>query len=128
MLKDKAGNRLFRKVTIKIVYPDNLFPEKTYSHHAGPHQGFGPDGVDDLLMQTATRLDELYPWWEFRLVELTSVGRTARFVFTYAGPRSAPSPTTVPQEFTNINPQESTTLEPATAEANTPTEVGNPLP
>ena len=88
MLKDKAGNRLFRKVTIKIVYPDNLFPEKTYSHHAGPHQGFGPDGVDDLLMQTATRLDELYPWWEFRVVELTSVGRTARFVFTYAGPRS----------------------------------------
>lgn len=88
MMKDKAGNRLFRKVTVKIVYPDAIFPTKTFVQHAGPKQGFNPDGIDDILMQTATRLDELYPWWEFKYVELAPQGRTARFVFTFAGYRA----------------------------------------
>ena len=28
VLKDKAGNRLFRKVWVKIIYPDAIFPPK----------------------------------------------------------------------------------------------------
>ena len=104
MLRDKFGNRLFRKVTVKIVYPENLFPEKTYIQHAGPKQGFNPEGIDEILMQTATRLDDLYPWWEFSYAELTPVGRTARFVFTFAKYRAiTPQP-----ELANINPQEET--------------------
>ena len=85
MLRDSKGNRLFRKVEITIYFPENMFPPKKMSQHANAHQGFGPDGIDDLLMQTADQLEQLYPWWEFKYIALTPVGRTARFVFTFAG-------------------------------------------
>lgn len=130
MLKDKAGNRLFRKVLVKVVYPDKIFPDKTFTNHAGPHQGFGPSGVDDILMQIATRLDELYPWWDFKSVELKPEGRTAKYVFTFAGYRSVPQPvTTQPIEVRNTltQPTESSTLEPGMEGSFTPTDVGTPL-
>lgn len=85
MLKDKAGNRLYRKVSVRIYYPDQIFPTKTLLQHAGPHMGFGPEGVDEILMRIADQLETLYPFWEFRAVELTPVGRTVRFSFTFAG-------------------------------------------
>jgi hypothetical protein len=88
MLRDKDGNRLFRKITVKIIYPDAIFPERTYVQHAGAKQGFGPDGVDAMLMDIATKLDELYPWWDFKAIELTPIGRTTRYVFTFAGYRA----------------------------------------
>lgn len=121
MLRDAAGNRLFRTVKVKIVYPDAIFPPKILVQRAGPHQGFGPTGIDDILMQTADQLDSLYPFWEFKMVELMPEGRAARYLFTFAGYRS-----------TKINPDaESSTLEPGTAESLTPTEakseVGNTL-
>ena len=87
MLRDKEGNRLFRKMTVKIIYPDNIFPEKTYVQHAGAHQGFGPEGIDHMLNEIADKLDTLYPWWDFKPLELSPVGRTARFVFTWVGYR-----------------------------------------
>lgn len=85
MLKDKAGNRLFRKVWVKIIYPDAIFPPKIQTQHAGPKQGFGPEGIDDILMQIADKLEELFPYWEFQMTELAPQGRTARYVFTFAG-------------------------------------------
>lgn len=88
MLRDKEGNRLFRKVTVKVLFPEHIFPEKTYVQHAGPHQGFGPENVDALLMNIADQLETLYPWWEFRPIELKPEGRTARWVFTFAGYRA----------------------------------------
>lgn len=150
MLKDKDGSRLFRKVLIKVVFPDAIFPPKTFVQHAGPHQGYGSAGVDAMLMQIADHLDTLYPFWEFRAVELKPEGRTAKYVFTFAGYRSslaaqAAADTgkvfsgeivekTRQQGFTDTlenstqdKPTESTTLEPGTAESNTPTFVGTPL-
>ena len=57
MLHDAKGNRLYRRVEIKIVYPDDpafrdpkVFPRK-FQQHAAPRQGFGADGIDDLLIQ-----------------------------------------------------------------------------
>ena len=88
MLRDKEGNRLFRKMTVKIIYPDNIFPEKTYVQHAGAHQGFGPEGIDHMLNEIADKLDTLYPWWDFKPLELSPVGRTTRWVFTFAGYRA----------------------------------------
>lgn len=88
MLRDLKGNRLFRKVEVRIVFPDEIFPVKKMTQHAGPHQGFGAEGIDDLLMRTVDQLDTLYPWWEFKMVELAPVGRTARYVFTFAGYRA----------------------------------------
>ena len=113
MFRDKEGNRLFRKISVRVLFPDNIFPPRVISQHAGPHQGFGPAGIDDILMKIADQLDTLYPWWEFSPVELKPEGRTARYVFVFAGYRS-----------TKINPiEDSTTLGPGTAERNTPIEV-----
>ena len=94
MLKDKAGNRLFRKVTVRIVFPDAIFPPKLISQHAGPRQGYNGDGIDNILDQIADQLDTLYPWWEFKPVELAPEGRTARFVFKFAGYSKTPAPAT----------------------------------
>ena len=126
MLKDAKGHRLYRKVQIKVVFPDNIFPPKTFVQHAGPHQGFGTNGVDDMLMQVADKLDTLYPWWEFRAIELKPEGRTAKYVFTFAGYRSVKPADAPIQEFTPPT-QEGSTLDPEAAESNAPTEVGNSL-
>jgi hypothetical protein len=85
MLRDAKGNRLFRKVWIKIIYPDAIFPPKIMTQHAGSKQGFGPTGVDDLLMQTADKLETLFPYWQFKMTELGPRGGAARYVFTFAG-------------------------------------------
>ena len=105
MLQDAKGNRLFRKVEIKIVFPSGpdghaIFPVKRLTQRAEPKKGFGPDGIDDLLMQTADQLDTLYPWWQFRFVELAPVGRTASYVFTVVGYRTAAFPEAKPEDFT----------------------------
>ena len=36
-------------------------------------------------MQIADKLEELFPYWEFQMTELAPQGRTARYVFTFAG-------------------------------------------
>lgn len=92
MLRDSHGNRLFRKVEIKIVYPEGIFPDRTNRYHAGPGQGFGPENIDKLLMDTADRLEELYPFWDFKMIELAPQGRTVRYVLTFAGYRTQSSP------------------------------------
>jgi len=115
MPHDKEGNRLFRKVQVKVIFPDEIFPPKLFVQHAGPHQGFGPSGVDEMLEKIADQLDTLYPFWEFKMTELAPEGSTAKYVMTFAGYRS-----------TKIYPnEESTTLEPGMVGDSTPTEVGN---
>lgn len=149
MLRDNEGNRLFRKVIVRIVFPDAIFPPKNFVQHAGPHQGFNPNGIDEILMNIADRLDQLYPWWEFRVVELAPEGRTAKYVFTFAGYRSGIgkpvnaaagqamadavrlTDETIIQnhvDSTFTQPQSAITLEPETEGSLTPTEiVGNTL-
>jgi len=105
MLRDKAGNRLFRRIEVKVIFPDKIFPERTYVQKAGPHQGFGPEGVDAMLMDIADKLEELYPWWNFTVVELSPVGRTTRFVFTFAGTREIPAPTQPTDEDKALEPE-----------------------
>lgn len=96
MLRDAAGNRLYRKIEMKIIFPDKIFPPKTLSQHAEPHKGFGPDGIDDVLMQITDQLDTLYPWWDFKMTPLAPIGRTARYVFTFAGYRAGAFPGAMP--------------------------------
>lgn len=98
MLRDKDGNRLFRKIEMKIIFPDNILPPKKVSQHAEARKGFGPAGIDDSLMQITDRLDTLYPWWEFKMTPLSPVGRTARYVFTFAGYRAGAFPGAMPPE------------------------------
>jgi hypothetical protein len=85
MLRDKEGNRLYRRVEIKIIFPPEVFPVKKISQRAGPHQGFGPDGLDEIKMKVVDQLDTLYPWWNFHYVPLAPEGRTAKFAFVFCG-------------------------------------------
>lgn len=119
MLKDKSGTKLYRKVEIKVVFPENIFPTKRFVSHAGPGQGFNPEGIVDIQMQVADRLEELYPWWEFRVVELKSNGRVARFVFTFAGysKKQAPPAQADLADFTIPTQPNSAALVPEAAEA-----------
>jgi len=91
VLRDKDGNRLFRKVTVRVIFPEAIFPPKTFIQHAAARQGFGPEGIDAMLMSIADQLETLYPFWDFRAQELAPEGRTARYVLTFAGYRAAPS-------------------------------------
>lgn len=112
MRTDKAGNRLYRKMTVKIIFPAGIFTDRTYMQHAGPRQGFSPDGVDQMLLQIADDLDSLYPWWNFEPVELSPIGSTIRFVFKFVGNNTnyvPPAPTTNPTA-------DSSTLGPETTE------------
>lgn len=122
MRKDKAGNILYRKAMVKVIFPDGIFPDRTFVQHAGPKQGFSPDNIFEMLDQIATRLDELYPWWDFKSSELTPVGSTARYVFTFDSyrtasrqptERSAPEPETTPNPTAEIASEVSATLQPA---------------
>ena len=105
MRKDKAGNVLFRKMIVKVIFPDAIFPDKTYVQHAGPRQGFGPEGIDHMLESIADQLDTLYPWWEFKPVDMKPVGQTIRFVFTFAGYRAI-HPTAAPKYLEDIHAPE----------------------
>lgn len=87
MLRDKTGNKLFRHVRVNIVYPKDTLPSETFTHRAGPRQGYSPGNIDDILLQTAGKLEELYPYWDFKLNELTPEGRTARYTLTVCGYR-----------------------------------------
>lgn len=106
MLRDKAGNKLFRTVKVRVIFPDNIFPDKNFIQHAGPRQGFGPSGIDDILMQIADQLETLYPFWEFKVQEMLPDHRTARYLLTFAGYRST--------TLTNKTKEDSTTPEPET--------------
>lgn len=85
MLTDKAGNKLYRRVEVKVIFPSGVLPTKKFQSKAGPKQGFNPEGVQDILMQVAERLDSTYPWWNFRPVELKSPSRIAKYVFAFDG-------------------------------------------
>ena len=131
MRTDKAGNTLWRTVSVKVIFPDGIFPDRVYKQHAGPKQGFGPDGVDQMLNQIADQLDELYPWWQFRPVDLSPIGSTIRFAFVFAGNNTSYAPDPTAPILSNINPTESTTPGPETTEDTTLTAikeaVGNTL-
>jgi len=87
MLRDTKGNRLYRRIDIKIIFPPDVLPVKKISQRAEAHKGFGPSGIDDILMQVTDQLDTLYPWWQFEMVPLAPSGRTTSFVFKFVGYR-----------------------------------------
>jgi hypothetical protein len=94
---------MFRKVDIKIIFPENIFPVKHVVQRAPAKKGYNGDNIDEILMSITDQLDGLYPWWEFKMSELTPSGRCARFVFTFtkyrAGdPKTGLNPAPNPEE------------------------------
>jgi len=100
MLRDKTGSRLFKSVNIKIYFPDKIFPDKKLAQRAPPKKGFSSENIDDILMEVADRLETLYPWWEFKMMELAPTGRAANFIFTFAGYRAGSFPAAKPEDYT----------------------------
>lgn len=92
MLTDKDGNKLYRQVEIRVIFPEHIFPDRKIMQKAkGSRQGYGPEGVLDILMAVADQLETLYPYWEFESTELASVAHTAKYVFNFVGYRSLKS-------------------------------------
>ena len=101
-LRDKAGNRLYRRVEIRVIFPkDTGLKSNNMRQKAGPHQGFNGEGIDEMLMGVADRLDELYPWWEFKMVPVIAPNRTAKFVFSVVGYRAMPPEDSPVEEFSH---------------------------
>ena len=94
---------------MKVIFPNDVLPSKKYASKAGPNQGFNPEGVDDILMHVADRLEELYPWWNFQVVELRSPSRIARFVFTFAGYNTEYKPAVAQPDLKDFTIPENTT-------------------
>jgi hypothetical protein len=85
MFRDRNGHRLFKRVEIEIHFPEKALPFKKIRQMAPAQQGFGPDGLDDLLMKVTDMLEEQFPWWEFKLVEMKPSGRVAKYHFMGVG-------------------------------------------
>ena len=94
MLHDKAGNRLVRRVNIKIHYPDGILPVQKMVQKAETKKGFSADAIDEILMSVTDMLDTRFPFWEFTMKELKGRARVAEYVFTQIGYRTVVQPST----------------------------------
>ena len=91
MLRDAKGDRLYRRVEVRVVYPPDVFPAKKFVYKAeGSRRAYAPEGIDSILDHTADQLDTLYPWWDFEMVPLAPRGRVASYVFKVVGVRAIP--------------------------------------
>lgn len=99
MLRSKEGDRLYRRIEVRIFFPPNTIPNAHVEWKSGPKQGYGPEGIDDILMQVADKLDTLYPWWDFKMTPIAPSGRVARYNFSVIGFRAQPKPGTEFPQF-----------------------------
>jgi len=113
MMMDQKGNKLFRKVIVRIIFPDEIFPSRVITQNAGPKMGFHAAGIDEILMKIADQLEELYPYWEFNAVELTPIGKTARYALTFAGYRASSGRSDTPPPPVLLDPSETVSSMPS---------------
>jgi hypothetical protein len=85
MLRDAKGNRLFRRVEITVLYPDDVLKPERIRQKAGAKKGFSDENIDEMLMSVADQLEVRFPWWSFRMQPLAPEHRTARYNFICAG-------------------------------------------
>lgn len=97
MLRDRDGNRLFKRVEVTIHLNKDVFPkpQRRVFSPKEPRQAYSEEGIYQILNEITDWLDVTYPFWNFELVPLRPEGRTARYVVNYAGIRPMPEP---PQE------------------------------
>jgi hypothetical protein len=82
-VRDKKGNRLFKQIRIKVVFPPKTFPTRIQCLRAPEGKCFNDSGLSEVLDKVADKLDSDFPMWEFRLVQLPSIGNTIAFNFIY---------------------------------------------
>jgi hypothetical protein len=88
----KTGDPLYRTVRIKVFAPGNAQVEKRIVTAPGG-QGYSEDGVQQLLDDTANRIEHAMPGHEYRLVALGPA--TFNFVWVRY---NAPQEEQLPQE------------------------------
>lgn len=89
-MKDKTGERCFRKVRITAIFPENTVPDKTTVQVTPPKRAFAEEGIEKILATIADRLERSCPAWDFTLIGLSPIGNTARYVFKYSGIKTVP--------------------------------------
>ena len=79
----EKGEKLVRRVTIKLFNPEGKVLSKTY--RCPPTKGFNESGISQIIEHTAKHLESTLPHCEFRMVELPG----PQFNFIYAGLKNA---------------------------------------
>lgn len=87
MLHDKDGNKLVRRLEVTVIFPEGIFPPKVMRYKAEPKKGISSQGIDDTLDQISDDLEAKFPWWDFKLVPLSSRPREARYNIVCVGYR-----------------------------------------
>jgi hypothetical protein len=82
MIHSAKGEPLHKRVTVKIIPPNDSKPYKWY-WRAPAGQFYSPANIDEILEKVVEHLENKFPQWEFKLVEL---GPTS-YNFVYAGER-----------------------------------------
>jgi hypothetical protein len=73
----------FKRVAVKVFAPGNK-QWKTIVQRAAAGKAFTPQGLEEILMHIAGKVEQAYPEQEYRLVEIGS----AAFNFVHVGVRS----------------------------------------
>ena len=84
-IHDAKGNRLYKRVEIDIVYPENVMKREHIVRKAPARKGISEDGVNEILMQIADTLETRFPWWTFEPIELKGPSRVSQHVFSFKG-------------------------------------------
>lgn len=80
-MKDARGNKLYRNVDIKIVYPDGR--KEKLPIRVTPRSAFSAETFETMIEDIIERLDNQFPYWDFRLVSRGPAAAT----FVYDGLR-----------------------------------------
>ena len=84
-MKAKTGEILYKKIVVKVIFPPKTFPVRRFSFHTPAGLAYNSVGIDGALNEVATKLDTLFPMWDFRLAELKPIGNTIAFNYVYCG-------------------------------------------
>lgn len=82
-LTDKSGTPLQKKVLVRLFKPDGSCQNIKFLAAKG--RGFTDSGIDELLMDVASKVEKAFPEHEFEMVQITH----AQFNFVCRGKRVA---------------------------------------
>jgi len=81
------GDPLYKRVRVKVFLPGNK-KHGTVIYKSQSGKGYHATGIDELLDNIATRLEQVYPGEEYRLVALAPDS----FNFVHAGANRSGNP------------------------------------
>jgi hypothetical protein len=67
MLRDNKGNPLYKRMYFAVIFPDRRLP---FEYVAPPGKFFNQEDIDRQLDLVVAHVEESFPRFEFRMVEL----------------------------------------------------------